>query len=67
MMEERYHATTQKRFYPYMSNVNKTLQWRQNLSAHLRRSLMCYGTYSCLLANTLEMERSLKTEDFCIR
>jgi len=35
MMEERYHATTQNRFYPDMSNVNKILQWRQNLSAHL--------------------------------
>jgi len=23
MMEERYHATTQNRFYPDMSNVNK--------------------------------------------
>ena len=25
MMEERYHATTQNRFYPYMSNVNKNI------------------------------------------
>jgi len=24
-MEERYHATTQKRFYPDMSNVNKNI------------------------------------------
>jgi len=24
-MEERYHATTQNRFYPDMSNVNKTI------------------------------------------
>jgi len=32
MMEERYHATTQNRFCPDMSNVNKILQWRQNLS-----------------------------------
>jgi len=38
MMEERYHATTQNRFYPDMSNVKKILQWRQNLSAHLRRN-----------------------------
>ena len=36
MMEERYHATTQNRFYPDMSNVKKILQWRQNLSVHLR-------------------------------
>jgi len=35
MMEERYHATTQNRFHPDMSNVNKTLLWRQNLSVHL--------------------------------
>ena len=34
-MEERYHATKQNRFYPGMSHVNKILQWRQNLSAHL--------------------------------
>ena len=34
-MEERYHVTTQNRFYPDMSNVKKILQWRQNLSAHL--------------------------------
>ena len=25
MMEERYHATTQSRFYPDMSNVNKNI------------------------------------------
>jgi len=25
MMEERYHATTQKRFYPDMSNVDKNI------------------------------------------
>jgi len=25
MMEERYHATTQNRFYPDMSNVNKNI------------------------------------------
>jgi len=34
MMEERYHVTTQNRFYPDMSNV--ILQWRQYLSEHLR-------------------------------
>ena len=26
MMEERYHATTQNRFYPDMSNVNKNIR-----------------------------------------
>ena len=25
MIEERYHATTQNRFYPDMSNVNKNI------------------------------------------
>ena len=25
MMEERYHASTQNRFYPDMSNVNKNI------------------------------------------
>jgi len=25
MMEERYHATTQNRFYPDVSNVNKNI------------------------------------------
>ena len=25
MMEERYHATTQNRFYPDISNVNKNI------------------------------------------
>jgi len=25
MMEERYHGTTQNRFYPDMSNVNKNI------------------------------------------
>ena len=25
MMEERYHATTQNRFYPDMSNLNKNI------------------------------------------
>ena len=25
VMEERYHATTQNRFYPDMSNVNKNI------------------------------------------
>jgi hypothetical protein len=38
MMEERYHATTQNRFYPDMSNVNKSITVEANLSAHLRTS-----------------------------
>jgi hypothetical protein len=39
VMEERYHATTQNRFYPDMSYVNKNiLQWRQNVSAHVLKN-----------------------------
>ena len=35
-MEERYHATTQNRFYPDMSNVNKIITVEAKLMAHLR-------------------------------
>jgi len=31
MMEERYHATTQNRFYPHMSNVNKNITVKTKL------------------------------------
>jgi len=31
MMEERYHATTQNRFYPDMSNVNKNITLKAKL------------------------------------
>ena len=31
MMEERYHATTQNRFYPDMSNVNKNIAVEANV------------------------------------
>jgi len=30
-MEERYHATTQNRFYPDMFNVNKNITVEENL------------------------------------
>ena len=30
MMEERYHATTQNRFYPDMSNVNNNITVETN-------------------------------------
>jgi len=36
MMEERYHANTQNRFHPDMSNVNKNIRVEAKLSAHLR-------------------------------
>jgi len=35
-MEERYHATTQNRFYPDMSNVNKNIAVEANVSVQLR-------------------------------
>ena len=31
MMEERYHATTQNRFYPDISNVNKNITMEAKL------------------------------------
>ena len=31
MTEERYHATTQNRFYPDMSNVNRNITVGENL------------------------------------
>jgi len=31
MMEERYHATTQNRFYPDMSNLNKNITMEAKL------------------------------------
>jgi len=33
MMEERYHATKQNRFYPDMSNVNKNITVEANLNS----------------------------------
>jgi len=55
-MEERYHVTTQNRFYPDMSNVKKKiLQWRQNLSAHLRTEVLKQtACYSCQILMKLD-------------
>jgi len=33
MMEERYHATTQNRFHPDMSNVNKNITVEEKLTS----------------------------------
>jgi len=33
MMEERYHVTTQNRFYPDMSNVNKSITVEAKLTS----------------------------------
>ena len=43
MMEERYHATTQNRFYPDMSNVNKNITEEAKLISpptYIKYSLM---------------------------
>ena len=42
MMEERYHATTQNRLYPDMSNVNKNIT--------VEAKLISPTTYVCLYA-----------------
>jgi len=44
MMEERYHATTQNRFYPDMSNVHKNITVEAKLI-----SPPTYITYNCTL------------------
>jgi hypothetical protein len=35
-MEERYHETTQNRFYPYMSNVKKMMEERYHATTQNR-------------------------------
>jgi len=40
-MEERYHATTQNRFYPDMSNVNKTITVEAKLISPPTYFLLC--------------------------
>jgi len=55
MMEERYHATTQNRFYPDMSNVNKNItggKKYQPTYVHFPLAQVFFGgivlDYSCL-------------------
>jgi len=43
MMEERYHATTQNRFYPDMSSVNKNIT--------VEAKLISPSTYLICLSN----------------
>ena len=45
MMEERYHATTQNRFYPDMSNVNKNIT--------VEAKLISTPTYTGIIADIL--------------
>ena len=52
MMEERYHATTQDRFYPDMSNVNKNITLEAKLisppTCIVVRHCMCRQSFTCL-------------------
>ena len=49
MMEERYHATKQNRFYPDMSNVNKNITVETKLISQPTYILCCsmYCLYLC--------------------
>jgi len=40
-MEERYHATTQNRFYPVMSDVNKNITVEAKLISPLTYIAVC--------------------------
>jgi len=58
-MEERYHATTQNRFYPDMSNVNKNITVEAKFISpptYLARRLVLMKTNSVLC--------EIRTEDF---
>jgi len=48
MMEERYHATTQNRFYPDMSNVNKNIRVEAKLTSPPHVSIPLSETFVIL-------------------
>jgi hypothetical protein len=52
MMEERYHATTQNRFYPDMSNVNKNITVEAKLISPptyiFSADCVCVCVYMCV-------------------
>ena len=48
MMEERYHATTQNRFYPDMSNVNKNITVEAKLISPLKYDAAVISNFLCL-------------------
>ena len=62
MMEERYHATTQNRFYPDMSNVNKNITVETKLISPPTNLALAIW---CLMKNSIFCE--IITEDFCIK
>jgi len=49
-MEERYHATTQNRFYPDMSNVNKNITVEAKLI--IPPTYMCVRVYVWMYVHT---------------
>jgi len=53
-MEERYHATTQNRFYPDMSNVNKNIT--------VQAKLISPPTYKAEETNQYDSQQTMDTE-----
>jgi len=49
-MEERYHATTQNRFYPDMSNVNKNITVEAKLNQPTYVIVMKMGAMEVVLS-----------------
>jgi len=54
MMEERYHATTQNRFYPDMSNVNRNIT--------VEAKLISPPTYKAEETNQYDAQQTMDTE-----
>ena len=62
MMEERYHATTQNRFYPDMSTVNKNITVEAKLISpptYNKRVKHERMTKECLILNTEQVMTGL--------
>ena len=59
MMEERYHATTQNRFYPDMSNVNKNIT--------VEEKLISPPTYICYTVDLLNSSVFLPEAELVVR
>jgi len=49
MIEERYYATTQNRFYPDTSNVNKYITVEEKLISPVTYFLFCAMTNKCTI------------------
>jgi hypothetical protein len=61
MMEERYHATTQNRFYPDMSNVNKNITVEAKLISPPTYFVFLFlGTFEKLRKATLRFVMSVR-------